>query len=267
MTRPPTTHYDTLGLASDASADELERAFRRRAFETHPDHNPDDPKAAAEQFRAVRAAYDILRDPARRARYDAALAAAATPRPARPARPAGPPPRAIVIRKGRPQASDVPTGLVVGLVEGFSRSILVATGLVVVSFIGSALVGWLVAAIIAVDVLVVGLLIRYLRTRRARLAAQPVTPTGEVRFTLDADGLHDVRRDVRLPWEAVRGYVVSWPEDWMDLTLVREAVPALPRGAAEIRGDRYVYRLDLKGTDGELVDVEKLLQHVLHRAR
>lgn len=62
-------HYRTLGVARDASTDEIRRAFRRLARETHPDANPGDP-GAEQRFRDVATAYEVLSDPDRRRRYD-----------------------------------------------------------------------------------------------------------------------------------------------------------------------------------------------------
>lgn len=62
-------YYEILGVARDADPDEIKRAFRRLARETHPDANPDDPAAEA-QFREVAEAYEVLSDPQKRARYD-----------------------------------------------------------------------------------------------------------------------------------------------------------------------------------------------------
>ncbi len=57
--------YDVLGVPADASADEIKKAYRRRARELHPDAGGDE-----EQFKAVQAAYTVLGDPAKRERYD-----------------------------------------------------------------------------------------------------------------------------------------------------------------------------------------------------
>ena len=62
-------YYQVLGVDRSASAEDIKRAFRRLARETHPDANPDDP-AAEQRFREIAEAYEVLSDPARRARYD-----------------------------------------------------------------------------------------------------------------------------------------------------------------------------------------------------
>lgn len=58
-------HYSALGLTRGASADEVKRAYRRLALECHPDKGGD-----AEAFRTVSEAFEVLRDPDRRAAYD-----------------------------------------------------------------------------------------------------------------------------------------------------------------------------------------------------
>jgi molecular chaperone DnaJ len=62
-------YYDILGVARDATQEEIKRRFRKLARETHPDANPDDPHAE-ERFREIAEAYEVLSDPAKRARYD-----------------------------------------------------------------------------------------------------------------------------------------------------------------------------------------------------
>lgn len=62
-------YYELLGVARTASADDIKRAYRKKARELHPDTNPDD-TAAAEQFKIVSQAYQVLSDPDQRARYD-----------------------------------------------------------------------------------------------------------------------------------------------------------------------------------------------------
>ncbi len=61
--------YDILSVAKTASADELKRAYRKLAKEYHPDRNPDDP-SAEKKFKEVQSAYDVLKDPEKRAQFD-----------------------------------------------------------------------------------------------------------------------------------------------------------------------------------------------------
>ena len=62
-------YYDVLGVPRDADAETIKRAYRKLALRYHPDRNPDDPEAA-ERFREATEAYEVLRDPEKRARYD-----------------------------------------------------------------------------------------------------------------------------------------------------------------------------------------------------
>jgi len=63
------THYETLGVARDATPAEIKKAYRTLAVKHHPDKNTDDPKAQ-EKFIAIGAAYETLSDPDKRRQYD-----------------------------------------------------------------------------------------------------------------------------------------------------------------------------------------------------
>ncbi|MGH7700422.1 MAG: DnaJ C-terminal domain-containing protein [Gemmatimonadales bacterium] len=62
-------YYQTLGVAETASKDEIKKAFRRLAKQYHPDRNPNDTQAA-ERFKEINEAHDVLSDPAKRKQYD-----------------------------------------------------------------------------------------------------------------------------------------------------------------------------------------------------
>src|SRR6202795_853622 len=62
-------YYEGLGVGRQASADDLKRAFRKIAMDSHPDRNPDDALAAA-RFKEASEAYSVLSDPGRRRTYD-----------------------------------------------------------------------------------------------------------------------------------------------------------------------------------------------------
>jgi molecular chaperone DnaJ len=61
-------YYEVLGIDRNASAEEIKRAFRKLAFQYHPDRNRDG--GAEERFKEVNEAYEVLSDPDRRASYD-----------------------------------------------------------------------------------------------------------------------------------------------------------------------------------------------------
>ncbi|GAA4372352.1 molecular chaperone DnaJ [Paeniglutamicibacter cryotolerans] len=63
------THYDVLGVAKDATPEEIKKAYRKLARKLHPDVNPGED--ASEQFKAVTHAYEVLSDHDKRSNYDA----------------------------------------------------------------------------------------------------------------------------------------------------------------------------------------------------
>jgi molecular chaperone DnaJ len=65
----PADYYETLGVARDATAADLKKAYRRQAMKFHPDRNPGD-DAAQDRFKEAQKAYEVLKDERKRAAYD-----------------------------------------------------------------------------------------------------------------------------------------------------------------------------------------------------
>jgi len=62
-------YYEILGISKDAAADEIKKAYRKRAIQFHPDKNPGN-KEAEENFKEAAEAYEVLSNPDKKARYD-----------------------------------------------------------------------------------------------------------------------------------------------------------------------------------------------------
>lgn len=64
-------HYEVLGVARDATATAIKKAYRKLAMKFHPDRVIElEKEAAAEKFKVIQVAYDVLSNPERRAHYD-----------------------------------------------------------------------------------------------------------------------------------------------------------------------------------------------------
>lgn len=224
-------YYARLGVRPAASADEIRRAYRQKARETHPDHNPDDPRAA-ERFRRIKEAYRVLRDPERRARYDDVRVAGRR------------------VPNGLTITQQAPAGCGGYLWRVFAG--LVAVGLFfVLEAIGvwATADAWTITAAVGITSLLAGFLAMVV----ARWFPDEATDvsmrlTGEG-LTLWADG-HAV---LQVGWERVRR--VRLHDDWsleMDVEhTVMEGLRPVPPVlvAVDARSDHGRLRLDLSETD------------------
>ena len=63
-------YYEVLGVSKDASADEIKKAYRKMAIKYHPDRNHDNKEDAEAHMKEINEAYDVLKDPQKKAQYD-----------------------------------------------------------------------------------------------------------------------------------------------------------------------------------------------------
>jgi hypothetical protein len=223
-------YYARLEVQPSASADEIRSAYRQKARETHPDHNPDDP-AASERFQRVQEAYRVLRDPDRRDAYDRARERPRVPSVLRIAQQA---PAGCGGYLWRVFAGIAAVGIffvleALGVWDAGAWTLLLAVG-------GAALVAGLVTALVAhrfpdeaTDV-------------SLRLDAQ--------RFTMWADG----RTVIQLPWEKVTSVQFRKDDEHLEIWGRRgvarglRPVPPVLR-AVDQRRDGVILRFDLSDTD------------------
>src|SRR5262245_52631472 len=65
-------YYEVMGVPREATADDIKRAYRKLARKLHPDLQPEAERAqAADRFKEINEAYEVLSDPEKRAKYDA----------------------------------------------------------------------------------------------------------------------------------------------------------------------------------------------------
>lgn len=69
MSEDKRDYYEVLGVEKSASADEIKKAYRKKAMQYHPDRNPGD-KTAEAKFKECNEAYEVLSDADKKARYD-----------------------------------------------------------------------------------------------------------------------------------------------------------------------------------------------------
>ena len=68
-----TTHYEVLEISTNASDDEIKKAHRKLALKWHPDKNIENKAQATEKFRVIQEAYECLKSPEERRKYDLTL--------------------------------------------------------------------------------------------------------------------------------------------------------------------------------------------------
>ena len=233
------TPFDVLGVPEDASADDLRRAYRRLVLRYHPDRNQGDP-AAAEAFLEVQRAYNALEKKDPGAGFDAERVAAQMQRAAeeaerRRSRPGegGRAWQQVRFALDRPRSEHYAavlrtTAALVGLAMAAATAVALAVGLgplaaLLDQYLGT---GIMVSPALAVTVgVAVGLWVAY----RIVTTTEPPPYAVETHW----QGLRDLRWDVLLSWNEIRG--VRQSEGVVDLALTDKAArrlkPLVPAGA------------------------------------
>lgn len=225
----PPDYYARLGVQPSASPEEVRAAYRKKAHETHPDQNPDDPEAA-ERFQAVKEAYQVLRDPERRNAYDRARTGPQVPE---------------VLRI----AQQAPAGCGGYLWRVFAGVAAVGVFIVLEALgVWSADI-WTLSLAVGGGALVAGLATALVARHFPDEATDVSLRLDAQRFTMRADG----QTVLRVRWERV-GAVDLLQERKMVMRVARNATQGLGPvppvlTAVDQRGDEMVLRFDLSDTD------------------
>ena len=73
QTKPQTSYYQILEVRQDASFEEIKDSYKKLVIKWHPDKNKDDPVLAESMFKKIREAYETLKDPEKKKKYDQAI--------------------------------------------------------------------------------------------------------------------------------------------------------------------------------------------------
>ncbi len=218
------TPFQTLGVAPSATPDEVRRAFRQRAFALHPDRNPS--PTATDDFRTLRAAYDVILSGAPKADgFDvdriasdieaAALAADRRRTSGTPVVSAWQPMRVPLERTPRERLTDgfaTPRGRT-GVTVALGAGVLVAGGIV---FVGGFSVLSLALALIAT-------------VASAAAGAATAWNADDRPWAVDTHwrGVRDLRWDATVEWAEIRA--VQEGDGWLDLLITEAAALRLRR--------------------------------------
>ena len=249
MTDTDLSPFDVLGVPEAASPDEIRKAYRKQALRYHPDRNPDD-ASAREKFLAVQEAYARLDTADPDAGYDAERVAANMQKAAREAerRRSGVGEGArgwqqMQIHLDRPRADLLAErlrtqGAIVGVLAGFALAGLLGAGLPLIVRWASVQAGspmllpvW---AALAVGI-GLGAIVAIVAVRRAEVTPWAVETHWQ--------GLRDLRWDVLLSWEEIRGARHVGGKT-LELALTEGAAGRIrPLVDADALGSGTVYRL------------------------
>jgi hypothetical protein len=247
-----TGYYERLGVDPTASGEEIRRAFRAIARETHPDRNPGDP-GAAERFRRVKEAYDVLSNPERRADYDARRRSGRADR-AKAGGSGGDEDAVTATHQESVGCLAYTWRVLAGLIAVGVFVVLEVAGVWDMSEPGTVALG-VVAAVVVTGLLAFA----------AAQSFEDTTPDHAIRFgASDVRVWIDHRMVAQVPWAAVAAVRPDWQEGRIVLEVRPaarvQAYPAPPVVAVDESGDRLRIRLDLSETNVSRDAVRRFLE-------